>query len=146
MFWPIFSCPCQCKRLLILFDSMLAPFLGTFEFNTIPLLLTIPGSSIGRFQGWPSIQDDILPNFSFTLHPSHSKQDTHHYWCLVEGLTSMLWTYVLISGHPDASWGQAVTYPLGVGVVEWTSLCYEMLYAAAFPHHHPDPNSKIKVC
>lgn len=57
----------------------------------------------------------------------------------------MLWTYVLISGHPDASWGQAVAYPPGVGVVEWTSLRYEMLYAAAFPHHHPDPNSKIKV-
>ncbi len=52
---------------------------------------------------------------------------------------------MLISGHPNASWGQAVAYPPGVGVVEWTSLCYEMLYAAAFPHHHPDSNSKIKV-
>ncbi|KAK0447597.1 hypothetical protein EV421DRAFT_1900969 [Armillaria borealis] len=101
-------------------------------------------SSIGRFQGRPSILDDILPNFSFTLHPSHSKQEACLYRSLVEGLTSVLWTYVLISGHPDASWGQAVTYPLGVGVVELTSLRYEMLYAAAFPHNNPDPNSKIQ--
>ncbi|SJL13039.1 uncharacterized protein ARMOST_16475 [Armillaria ostoyae] len=100
--------------------------------------------SIGRFQGRPSILDDILPNFSFTLHPSHSKQEARHYRSLVEGLTSVLWTYVLISGHPDASWGQAVTYPPGMGVVELTSLCYEMLYAAVFPCNNPDPKSKIK--
>ncbi|KAK0430974.1 hypothetical protein EV421DRAFT_1743542 [Armillaria borealis] len=103
-----------------------------------------PVISIGRFQGQPSILDDILPNFSFTLHPSHSKQEARLYRSLVEGLTSLLWTYILISGHPNASWGQAVTYPPGVGVVELTSLRYEMLYTAAFPHNNPDPNSKIQ--
>ncbi|SJL06538.1 uncharacterized protein ARMOST_09879 [Armillaria ostoyae] len=128
-----------------MFDSGLARFLHTFEFIAVELLLMIAGSSIGRFQGRLSILDDILPNFSFTLHPSHSKQEACHYRSLVKGLTSVLWTYVLISGHPDASWRQAVTYPLGMGVVELISLRYEMLYAAAFPRNNPDPKSKIKM-
>ncbi len=49
--------------------------------------------------------------------------------------------------HWSSAWqlNGAVAYPPGVRSLEWTSLRYEMLYAAAFPHMNPGQESKIKV-
>ncbi|PBK93559.1 hypothetical protein ARMGADRAFT_1030163 [Armillaria gallica] len=81
----------------------------------------------------------------------HFLSETEDFWviCYILEKGSVINTIrqqaSMLPWHSDASWGQVVTYPPGVGVVEWTSLRYEMLYATAFPHHHPDPNFKIKV-
>ncbi|KAK0197385.1 hypothetical protein F5146DRAFT_1130188 [Armillaria mellea] len=102
---------------------------------------TLPGS-IGRFQAIPSVEDDILPNLMFALHPDHGSAPKE-YQCLLDGLKHALFTYLLTTGHPDPKWNNAIAYPPGVHIMEWTSLCYEMLYATAFPHRNPGSRSKI---
>ncbi len=103
------------------------------------------GRSIGRFQGIPSVEDDILPNLRFAMHPIHTQQEAEHYECVLDGLKNALCTYLITTGHPHGNWNGAVAYPPGVRSLEWTSLRYEMLYAAAFPHMNPGQESKIKV-
>ncbi|PBK91141.1 hypothetical protein ARMGADRAFT_1031837 [Armillaria gallica] len=104
---------------------------------------TLP-SSIGRFRGIPSVEDDILPNLTFALHPIHTPQEADNYKCVLDGLKNVLSTYLITTGHPHGNWNGAVAYPPGVCLLEWTSLRYEMLYAAAFPHMNPGQESKIK--
>ncbi|KAK0187015.1 hypothetical protein F5146DRAFT_1003992 [Armillaria mellea] len=102
---------------------------------------TLPGL-IGRFRAIPSVEDDILPNLTFALHPDHGSAP-EEYQCLLDGLKHALFMYLLTTGHLDPKWNNAVAYPPSVHIMEWTSLRYEMLYATAFPHRNPGSSSKI---
>ncbi|KAK0197393.1 hypothetical protein F5146DRAFT_1130253 [Armillaria mellea] len=104
---------------------------------------TLPGS-IGRFQAIPSVEDDILPNLTFALHPNHGSAPKE-YQCLLDGLKHALFMYLLTTRHLDPKWNNAITYLPGVHIMEWTSLCYKMLYTAAFPHRNPRSRSKIHM-
>ncbi|PBK98363.1 hypothetical protein ARMGADRAFT_1075217 [Armillaria gallica] len=70
--------------------------------------------------------------------------EADNYECMLDGLKNALSTYLITTGHPHGNWNGAVAYPPGVHSLEWTSLCYEMLYVAAFPHMNPGQESKIK--
>ncbi|KAK0430202.1 hypothetical protein EV421DRAFT_1744380 [Armillaria borealis] len=104
---------------------------------------TLP-SSIGHFQGIPLVQDDILPNLMFALHPMHTVKEVETYECMLDGLKNLFCTYLITTGHPHSDWNHVVAYPPGVRSLEWTSLRYEMLYAAAFPHMNPGQESTIQ--
>ncbi|KAK0457618.1 hypothetical protein IW261DRAFT_1580033 [Armillaria novae-zelandiae] len=103
---------------------------------------TLP-SSIGQFQGIPSIEIDILPNLTFVLHPIHTAQEADNYECLLDGLKNVLSMYLITTGHPHGDWNRVVAYPPGVRSLEWTSLRYEMLHAAALPHMNPGQKANI---
>ncbi|KAK0469762.1 uncharacterized protein EV420DRAFT_1661323 [Desarmillaria tabescens] len=100
--------------------------------------------AIGHFRGIPTIEVDIIPNFIVLLHPSHPVEDFARYQIVLEGLENLLKTYVLQTGHTHIDWNSAVLYRHGVSVLEWTSLRYEMLYVAAFPHVTLDTSSRIQ--
>ncbi|KAK0183874.1 hypothetical protein F5146DRAFT_1007185 [Armillaria mellea] len=82
---------------------------------------TLPGS-IGQFRAIPSIEDDILPNLTFALHPDHGSAP-EEYQCLLDGLKHALFTYLLTTGHPDPKWNNAVTYPPGILGAAQRSTC-----------------------
>ncbi|KAK0185390.1 hypothetical protein F5146DRAFT_1005378 [Armillaria mellea] len=70
----------------------------------------------------------------FALHPDHGSAPKE-YQCLLDGLKHVLFTYLLTTRHLDPKWNNAIAYPPGVHIMEWTSLRYEML--------NPGSSSKI---
>ncbi|KAK0185085.1 hypothetical protein F5146DRAFT_1144804 [Armillaria mellea] len=78
----------------------------------------------------------------FALHPNHGSAP-EEYQCLLDGLKHALFMYLLTTGYLDPKWNNAIAYSPSVHIMEWTSLCYEMLYATTFPHRNPGSSSKI---
>ncbi|PBK58928.1 hypothetical protein ARMSODRAFT_1027832 [Armillaria solidipes] len=75
----------------------------------------------------------------------HTVEEAETYECVLDGLKHLFCTYLITTGHPHSDWNHVVAYPPGVCLLEWTSLRYEMLYAAAFPHMNPGQESMIQV-